>query len=70
MTQRILNALDQFEKGVVVCLVGLMALTVALAAIELAVTLITDIVAHPRHLLGINETARCFWHVSSGLAGA
>lgn len=60
MTDRILDVLDRFEKGVVVFLVALMVLTVALTTIELAVSLIADIAAHPHYLLGIDELLDVF----------
>ncbi len=60
MTKRILDLLEQFEKGVVNFLIGLMVLTVALVTIELAVLLVKDIAAHPRHLLGIDELLDIF----------
>jgi len=60
MTNRVLDALDRFEKGVVIFLMGLMVLTVALATIELAIQLIQDIAAHPRYMLGINELLDIF----------
>ncbi|MBN1568818.1 MAG: phosphate-starvation-inducible PsiE family protein [Acidobacteria bacterium] len=55
-----LDVLDRFEKGVVVFLVALMVLTVALTTIELAVSLIADIAAHPHYLLGIDELLDVF----------
>ncbi len=60
MTHRVLAALDRFEKGVVIFLVGLMVLTVALATIELAFQLIRDVAMHPRHMLGIDEILDIF----------
>jgi uncharacterized membrane protein (DUF373 family) len=60
MVKPILNFLDRFEKGVVVFLIGLMVLTVTLVTIELAVLLVKDIAAHPRHLIGIDELLDLF----------
>ena len=60
MTKRILDLLEQFEKGVVSFLIGLMVLTVALVTLELAVLLVKDIASHPRHLLGIDELLDIF----------
>ena len=60
MVNRILDFLDQFEKGVVSFLVVLMVLTVALVTIELAVLLVKDIAAHPRYLIGIDELLDLF----------
>ena len=60
MINRILDFLDQFEKGVVSFLVVLMVLTVALVTIELAVLLVKDIAAHPRYLIGIDELLDLF----------
>jgi uncharacterized membrane protein (DUF373 family) len=60
MTNRILDLLDRFEKGVIYFLISLMVLTVALAAIELAVLLVRDIASHPRYLLGIDELLDVF----------
>jgi len=60
MTKRIVDLLEQFEKGVVSFLIGLMVLTVALVTIELSVLLVKDIAAHPRHLLGIDELLDIF----------
>jgi uncharacterized membrane protein (DUF373 family) len=60
MTNRILGWLDSLEKVIVVFLVAFMALTVALATLELAWTLVKDIASHPRHLLGIDELLDVF----------
>jgi uncharacterized membrane protein (DUF373 family) len=60
MTKRILEWLEQFEKGVVIFLIGLMVLTVALVTIELAFLLAKDMASHPRHLLGIDELLDIF----------
>ncbi len=60
MTERILEMLGRFEKCIVIFLVGLLVLTVALATIELMVTLVEDIAAHPRHLLGIDDLLDVF----------
>jgi uncharacterized membrane protein (DUF373 family) len=60
MTKRILDFLEQFEKGVASFLIGLMVLTVTLVTIELAVLLAKDIASHPRYLLGIDELLDIF----------
>lgn len=60
MTDRVLEWLDRLEKAIVVFLIGCMALTVALATVELAITLVKDIGSHPRYLLGIDELLDVF----------
>ncbi len=56
MTEKILDLLDRFEKGVVIFLVGLMVLT----TVELGVLMARDIASHPRCLLGIDELLDLF----------
>ncbi len=60
MTHRILEWLDKLEKFIVIFLIGFMSLTLVLATVELAHTLIKDIASHPTYLLGIDELLDVF----------